>query len=76
MSKQESRSASDITKARVICAFTHDGTVKNIDEIVELRQNELYLYRKSIDASPDAVAYAERYQKWKNRPIIVNDIFE
>ena len=76
MSKEKSRSASDTTKARVICAFIHDGTVRNIDEVVELGQDDLYLYRKSVDASPEAVAYAERYQKWKNRPIIVNDVFE
>ena len=53
------KQAETTTKARVICAVDINGKRYEPDAVVEMTESELYIYRKSIDPHPDAVAHAE-----------------
>jgi len=64
------------TKVRVLADFMHGDVQRRANDVVELNKEELYTYRKQVDADSAAVAYAERYQKWLNRPIVKDDVFE
>ena len=49
-----------LTKARVLCQVDIDGKRYEPNDIAELSESDLYLYRKSVDPHPDSVAYAEQ----------------
>lgn len=56
-----------LTSARVLCDEMINGVPCKIDDIVELGEEDLRLYRKSVDPHPDAVVYAQALKRRAER---------
>jgi hypothetical protein len=69
------KQAAILTKCRVLCAVNIDGVPHQPDDVVELDESNLYLYRKSVDPHPDSVTHAENiHRRAKARHAFENDI--